>query len=246
MNARNYLAALLVANAFSIAWAAPPAPKPPSTVGDLAKRNSRVARGPFARFALPGAHDAGMFDMRVVREILANRLLATALGAAIGMASAIFGPRAIANLAMTQKDNVRTMLDIGTRYFDFRPGWLHPHILAFNRMELYHQHGAIPGYSYVAFLVDVLKWLAANPSEIVVVGANTQGFAVDVMKPTAEAVDQALSTGGRALVPLRMYFKDALVKVEVALCTGKKLFDKRQAIKDREDKRNMQKALRRR
>lgn len=166
-------------------------------MGDLAKSNSRVARGPFARFALPGAHDAGMFDMRVVKGILANRLLATALGAAIGMASATFGPRAIANLAMTQKDDVRTMLDIGTRYFDFRPGWLHPHILAFNRMELYHQHGAIPGYSYVAFLVDVLKWLAANPGEIVVVGANTQGFAVDVMKPTAEAIDQALATAIR-------------------------------------------------
>ena len=42
MNARNYLAALLVANAFSIAWAAPPAPKPPSTVGDLAKRTIEI------------------------------------------------------------------------------------------------------------------------------------------------------------------------------------------------------------
>jgi SsrA-binding protein len=41
----------------------------------------------------------------------------------------------------------------------------------------------------------------------------------------------ALETGGRALVPLRMYFKDALVKVEVGLCTGKKLFDKRDTLK---------------
>ncbi|KAB2836338.1 SsrA-binding protein SmpB, partial [bacterium] len=38
-------------------------------------------------------------------------------------------------------------------------------------------------------------------------------------------IAQALEAGGRALVPLRMYFKDALLKVEVALCTGKKLFD---------------------
>ncbi len=44
-------------------------------------------------------------------------------------------------------------------------------------------------------------------------------------------IQQALESGGRALVPLRMYFKDALVKVEVALCTGKKLFDKRETLK---------------
>ena len=41
----------------------------------------------------------------------------------------------------------------------------------------------------------------------------------------------ALDAGGRALVPLRMYFKEALVKVEVGLCTGKKLFDKRETLK---------------
>ena len=40
-------------------------------------------------------------------------------------------------------------------------------------------------------------------------------------------IAQALNAGGRALVPLRMYFKDALVKVEVGLGTGKKLFDTR-------------------
>jgi SsrA-binding protein len=44
-------------------------------------------------------------------------------------------------------------------------------------------------------------------------------------------IAQALNAGGRALVPLRMYFKEALVKVEVALCTGKKLFDKRETLK---------------
>ncbi len=37
--------------------------------------------------------------------------------------------------------------------------------------------------------------------------------------------------GGRALVPLRMYFKGALVKIEVGLCTGKKLYDKRDDLK---------------
>jgi SsrA-binding protein len=35
-------------------------------------------------------------------------------------------------------------------------------------------------------------------------------------------IAQALAVGGTALIPLRMYFKGALVKVEIALCSGKK------------------------
>ena len=56
-------------------------------------------------------------------------------------------------------------------------------------------------------------------------------------------ISQALNAGGRALVPLRMYFKEALVKVEVALCTGKKLFDKRETLKKNAVTRDMDKAV---
>jgi len=56
-------------------------------------------------------------------------------------------------------------------------------------------------------------------------------------------IAQALNAGGRALVPLRMYFKDALVKVEVALATGKKLFDKRDTLKKKAVTRDMDKAV---
>ena len=56
-------------------------------------------------------------------------------------------------------------------------------------------------------------------------------------------IQQALDAGGRALVPLRMYFKDALVKVEVALCTGKKLFDKRDDLKKKAEMREVTKAM---
>lgn len=59
-------------------------------------------------------------------------------------------------------------------------------------------------------------------------------------------IAQALEAGGRALVPLRMYFKDALVKVEVALCTGKKLFDKRDTLKKKAQDREIEKALKHR
>jgi SsrA-binding protein len=49
--------------------------------------------------------------------------------------------------------------------------------------------------------------------------------------------------GGRALVPLRMYFKEALVKVEVALCTGKKQHDRREDLKKKAHDREVDQAL---
>lgn len=56
-------------------------------------------------------------------------------------------------------------------------------------------------------------------------------------------IAQALQVGGMALVPLRMYFKEALVKVEVALCVGKKLHDKRDDLKQRVVAMEMKQAL---
>ncbi len=56
-------------------------------------------------------------------------------------------------------------------------------------------------------------------------------------------IAQALQVGGRALVPLRMYFKGALVKVEIAICVGKKNYDKRDDLKERVAQREVDKAL---
>jgi len=49
---------------------------------------------------------------------------------------------------------------------------------------------------------------------------------------------------GLTLVPTRIYFKDGRAKAELALARGKDRFDKRQAIKDREVKRDLDRALR--
>jgi SsrA-binding protein len=49
---------------------------------------------------------------------------------------------------------------------------------------------------------------------------------------------------GLTLVPTRMYFADGRAKVEIALAKGKDRFDKREAIKERETKRDMDRALR--
>ena len=58
-----------------------------------------------------------------------------------------------------------------------------------------------------------------------------------------ENIQHALEAGGRALVPLRMYFKGALVKVEVALGTGKQLHDRRDDLKKKLVEREMKQAM---
>jgi SsrA-binding protein len=50
---------------------------------------------------------------------------------------------------------------------------------------------------------------------------------------------------GLTLVPLRLYFRNGRAKVEVALVKGKKSWDKRQSIAERDAKREMQRAIRR-
>lgn len=48
---------------------------------------------------------------------------------------------------------------------------------------------------------------------------------------------------GLTLVPLKMYFKDGRVKVSIALARGKKLHDKRESLKKKQDKREMARAM---
>ncbi len=55
-----------------------------------------------------------------------------------------------------------------------------------------------------------------------------------------------VSEKGLALVPLRLYIKGSIAKVEVALAKGKKLYDKRESIARRETEREIERALKRR
>ena len=52
-----------------------------------------------------------------------------------------------------------------------------------------------------------------------------------------------VSQGGYTLVPYKMGFEKQYVKVELALCKGKKLYDKRESIKEREAKRRVAQAM---
>jgi SsrA-binding protein len=51
---------------------------------------------------------------------------------------------------------------------------------------------------------------------------------------------------GLTLVPLRLYFKSGRVKVEMGLARGRKLLDKRHVIREREARREMDRAVRER
>ena len=48
-----------------------------------------------------------------------------------------------------------------------------------------------------------------------------------------------LNRQGYTLVPLKLYFKGSLVKMEIALCKGKHTYDKKQSMADRDVKRSV-------
>lgn len=48
---------------------------------------------------------------------------------------------------------------------------------------------------------------------------------------------------GYTLIPLQVYFKDGLAKVEIGLAKGKKLYDKRQDIAKKDQKREVEKEM---
>jgi SsrA-binding protein len=62
----------------------------------------------------------------------------------------------------------------------------------------------------------------------------------EVQKFAAQAYEKSLT-----LVPLKMYFKRGRAKVLLGLCRGKKLYDKRETMKNRDVKRDLDRAMRR-
>ena len=54
---------------------------------------------------------------------------------------------------------------------------------------------------------------------------------------------QEIKTEGYTLVPLALYLKGSKVKVDLGLCKGKKLYDKRASIAERDAKRDIDRAM---
>ena len=57
-------------------------------------------------------------------------------------------------------------------------------------------------------------------------------------------ISHAISAGGYTLVPLKLYFSDGRVKVEIAIAKGKREYDKRQTLRERQDTREAERAMR--
>ncbi len=56
-------------------------------------------------------------------------------------------------------------------------------------------------------------------------------------------LDRRTSEQGLTLVPLSLYFTDGRAKVELAVARGKRTFDKRQSLKERQDRRETDRAV---
>jgi SsrA-binding protein len=59
-----------------------------------------------------------------------------------------------------------------------------------------------------------------------------------------EQLQAKVATKGLTLIPLKLYLKGGKAKIELGLCRGKKLYDKREAIAERDVKREMERVIR--
>ncbi|MGE0172792.1 MAG: SsrA-binding protein SmpB [Oligoflexales bacterium] len=57
-------------------------------------------------------------------------------------------------------------------------------------------------------------------------------------------IEEALAERGLAVIPISLYFKESLAKLEIAICKGKKLHDKRESEKSKDAKREMSRSMR--
>ncbi|OII64531.1 SsrA-binding protein [Streptomyces sp. CC53] len=58
-----------------------------------------------------------------------------------------------------------------------------------------------------------------------------------------DKLESKASETGHTVVPLSLYFKDGRAKVEIALAKGKKEYDKRQTLREKQDRREADRAM---
>lgn len=62
-------------------------------------------------------------------------------------------------------------------------------------------------------------------------------------KKEIRKLQKEVKENGLTIVPTKLYFNTSKIKVEIALAKGKKLYDKRQDLKDKDARRDVEKAL---
>jgi len=58
-----------------------------------------------------------------------------------------------------------------------------------------------------------------------------------------DRIEQATREKGKTLVPLALYFLDGRAKVEIAVARGKREYDKRQTLREKQDRRETERAM---
>lgn len=64
-----------------------------------------------------------------------------------------------------------------------------------------------------------------------------------IHKRDIQRLGQRIAEKGLTLVPLRVYFKRGIVKIEIGICRGKHSYDKRDTIRDRDTGRDMDRQI---
>ena len=148
----------------------------------------------------------------------------------------------------------------------------HVKVIAKNRRALfdYHVESRVEaGISLTGTEVKSLREGSAQLSDAYAVGQHGELFLLNAQIPPYTAagpllnhepkrtrklllhrreIDRLLEQqqkGGYALIPLSLYFKDGQVKVEIGVAKGKRAADKRDAIAEKDAKREMDRARRR-
>jgi len=148
----------------------------------------------------------------------------------------------------------------------------HVKVIAKNRRALfdYHVESRVEaGISLTGTEVKSLREGSAQLSDAYAVGQHGELFLLNAQIPPYKAagpllnhepkrtrklllhrreIDRLLEQqqkGGYALIPLSLYFKDGRVKIEIGVAKGKRAADKRDAIAEKEAKREMERARRR-
>ncbi|KAK4167185.1 PLC-like phosphodiesterase [Cladorrhinum sp. PSN259] len=170
-------------------------------IGDVAPPESDHENKPFSRLVLPAAHDVGMNSMESPSALLTkvggavvstlvndNNLLNRISNKLSGTPIQLIAPNIIYSLSMTQKDSLETMLQIGARYFEFRPAHLHKAVIPTCTLpdRLYFMHSAIPGMAYERFLAEIINFLRSHPTEIIVMQLRWDGVPDDCCHPSHE------------------------------------------------------------
>lgn len=156
---------------------------------------------------LPAVHDVGMNSMQNADAVLSSSAIVDALISKIPVFAKIasllshsavmaIAPNIVRGLAITQKDTLTTMLNIGARYFEFRPAYLYNAIRGQAPIPdvLYFSHSAIPGMAYAQFLHDIVAFLVAHPDEIVVFQLRWDGVPAECAHPSDQDLQNYINT----------------------------------------------------